>query len=54
MAEQGFKRKLIYILCADVKSYSHLMGEDGDATLRTLTAYRELMFTLIQIRRVLK
>jgi adenylate cyclase len=48
MTEEGFRRKLIAILSADVEGYSRLMGEDEDATIRTLTAYRELMSTLIQ------
>ncbi len=51
MAQEGFKRKLTAILSADVQGYSRLMGEDEDATIRTLTAYRELMFTLIQKHR---
>ena len=54
MAEKGFKRKLAAILSADIKGYSHLIGKDEDTKIQTLTAYRELMFTLIQIRRVLK
>ena len=37
------ERKLAAILSADVKSYSRLMGEDEAATIRTLTAYREVM-----------
>jgi adenylate cyclase len=40
-------RKLAAILSADVKSYSRLMGEDEAATIRTLTAYREVMTALI-------
>ena len=51
MAEEGFKRKLAAILSADVEGYSRLMGEDEDATIRTLTTYRELMSTIIQKRR---
>ena len=47
MTEQGFKRKLTAILSADVEGYSRLMGDDEEATIRTLTAYRELMSTLI-------
>jgi len=43
MTTQGFKRKLTAILSADVKGYSRLMGEDEVATVRTLTAYREMM-----------
>ena len=48
MAEKDFKRKLAAILSADVKGYSRLMGEDEDATVSTLTAYREIMTTLIK------
>src|SRR6266851_10417888 len=45
------ERKLVAILSTDVKGYSRLMGEDEVATIRTLTAYRELMATLIQQHR---
>jgi adenylate cyclase len=45
------ERKLTAILSADVKGYSRLMGEDEEATIRTLTAYREVMTTLIQQHR---
>jgi adenylate cyclase len=48
MAEQEFKRKLSAILYADVKGYSRLIGDDEDATISTLTAYREVMGELIQ------
>jgi len=48
MAEQDFKRKLTAILSADVEGYSRLMGEDEEATVRTITAYRKVMTTLIQ------
>jgi len=48
MAEKGFKRKLAAILSADVEGYSRLMGDDEEATVRTLTAYREVLTTLIQ------
>jgi len=48
MTEQGFKRKLTAILSADVAGYSRLMGEDEEATVRTITAYREVLSTLIQ------
>jgi len=51
MTQEGFKRKLCAILSADVQGYSRLMGEDEDATIRTLTSYRELMSTLIQKHR---
>src|SRR5215510_10457686 len=45
------ERKLAALLSADVKGYSRLMGEDEEATIRTLTAYREVMTTLIQQHR---
>ena len=48
MSIEGFKRKLTAILSADVKGYSRLMGEDEVATVRTLTAYREVMTTLVE------
>jgi len=51
MAEESFKRKLTAILSADVQGYSRLMGEDEDATIRTLTTYRELMASLIRKHR---
>jgi len=51
MTEESFRRKLTAILSADVEGYSRLMGEDEDATIRTLTAYRELMSTLIEKHR---
>lgn len=41
MAENGFKRKLAAIFSADAVGYSRLMGEDEEATIRTLTEYRE-------------
>ena len=48
MVEEGFKRKLTAILSADAVEYSRLMGEDEEATVRTLTVYREVLTTLIQ------
>jgi adenylate cyclase len=48
MADEGFKRKLAAILSADVEGYSLLMGEDEEATVRTLTTYREVLTNLIQ------
>jgi adenylate cyclase len=45
------ERKLAAIFSADVKGYSRLMGEDDVGTIRTLTAYREVMTTLIQHHR---
>ena len=51
MTTQEVKRKLAAILSADVKGYSRLMGEDEEATLRTLNAYKEVMGSLIQQHR---
>jgi len=48
VTQEGFKRKLTAILSADVAGYSRLMGEDEEATVRTITAYREVLTTLIQ------
>jgi len=48
MTEEQAKRKLTAILSADVKGYSRLMEDDEEATVRTITAYRELMVSQIQ------
>ena len=48
MTQEGFKRKLTAILSADVAGYSRLMGDDEEATVRTITAYREILTNLIQ------
>jgi adenylate cyclase len=42
------ERKLTAILCADVYGYSRLMGQDEEATLRTLSAYRKITDSLIE------
>ena len=42
------ERKLAAILSADVQGYSRLMGDDEEATIQTLTAYRESMAGLIR------
>ncbi len=42
------ERKLTAILSADVEGYSRLMGEDEEATVRTLTFYRQQMTLTIQ------
>jgi class 3 adenylate cyclase len=49
--DHPMERRLAAIFSTDVKGYSRLMGEDEIATIRTLTAYRELMATLIQQHR---
>jgi adenylate cyclase len=51
MTEKSFKRKLTAILSADVEGYSRLMDDDEEATIRTLTAYREAMVTIVQQHR---
>jgi adenylate cyclase len=42
------ERKPAAILCADVFGYSRLMGEDEEATLRTLTSHRKLIDSQIE------
>ena len=51
MKPETFQRKLTAILSADVQGYSRLMDEDEDGTVRTLAAYREVMFHLIREHR---
>jgi adenylate cyclase len=51
MAKEDFKRKLTAILSADVKGYSRLMGEDDQATVRTITAYRQVITEVVQKHR---
>ena len=48
MADEGFKRKLATILSADVEGYSRLMDDDEEATVRTLTSYRNAITDLAQ------
>jgi adenylate cyclase len=48
MPDQGFKRKLSAILSADGKGYSKLMGDDEEATVRTLKAYRSAINDLAE------
>ena len=45
------ERKLTAILCADVYGYSRLMGDDEEATLRTLSAYRKVIDHCIENHR---
>lgn len=47
MNAERTQRKLAAILSADVKGYSRLMGGDEAGTMRTLTAYREILTSLI-------
>jgi adenylate cyclase len=39
MEPEKFKRKLTAILSADAVGYSRLMGEDEEATVRTIKVY---------------
>src|SRR5215831_21016575 len=41
------ERKLTAILCADVHGYSRLMGDDEEATFRTLASHRQIIDALI-------
>ena len=45
------ERRLAAILSADVEGYSRLMGDDEEATIRTLTAYREVIIGCVQQHR---
>jgi adenylate cyclase len=51
MTAEKFKRKLTTIPSADGKGYSRLVGEDEEATLRTLQEYKEVMASSIQHHR---
>ena len=51
MKRETVKRKLTAVLHADVKDYSRLMGDDEVDTVRTLTEYRELMMSLVDVYR---
>ncbi len=44
----GMARKLAAIFSTDVAGYSRLMGDDEEATIRTLTASRQIIASLIQ------
>ena len=47
MPQNGFKRKLVAILSADVKGYSLLMSDDEVFTVETLKAFKRFMSNLI-------
>jgi adenylate cyclase len=51
LADEGFKRKLNAILSADAVGYSRLMGDDEEATIRTLTEYRKAITALVNQHR---
>jgi class 3 adenylate cyclase len=46
------ERRLAAILAADVVGYSRLMGDDEEATLATLNAYREIIDGLVADHRL--
>ena len=48
MTTGDIKHRLAAILSADVVGYSRLMAQDELATIRTLSAYRDKMTTLVQ------
>lgn len=47
MPPERVERKLVTIFAAGVEGYSPLMRADGQATLKTLGDYREIIDTLI-------
>jgi len=51
MADEGFKRKLTTIFSADVVGYSRLMEDNEEATIQTLSIYRNSMSTIIEQHR---
>jgi TolB-like protein/class 3 adenylate cyclase/Flp pilus assembly protein TadD len=51
MTTHNLDRKLAAILSADAKGYSRLMGDDEEATVRTITLYREVMTAIIEKHR---
>ena len=51
MTKPDLRRKLTAILSADVKGYSRLMGDNEEATVLTITTYREVIATLVEKHR---
>jgi adenylate cyclase len=51
VTQEGFKRKLTAILSADVVGYSRLMEDNDEATIQTLSTYRNSLTTLINQHR---
>ncbi len=49
MTEQGVTRKLTAIMSADVKGYSRLMADDEAATVKCLTAHRQIISRLVDL-----
>jgi TolB-like protein/class 3 adenylate cyclase len=48
---EGYNRKLAAIFSADVVGYSRLMGDDEAKTVKTLTAYREIIYQYVKQHR---
>lgn len=51
MSEDYINRKLIAILCADVKGYSRMMGENEITTLQTLARYLDIIHSYVKKHR---
>ena len=51
MVNHPIKRKLVAILSADAVGYSRLMGDDEEATVHTISSYREVIAGLIDQHR---
>ena len=48
MGPEKVQRKLTTIFSTDVQGYSRLMADDEAATIRTLTAYKEVIAAHIE------
>jgi TolB-like protein len=48
MSPEGTRRKLTAILSADVKGYSRLMEDNEEATVTTLTTYRQVIAGVVE------
>ncbi len=51
MNSKPVSRKLAALMHADVKSYSRLMSENEEETVRTLTSYKDLLFNYVNAHR---
>ena len=51
MDTEEFRRKLTAILSADIEGYSLLMRDDEEATVGTITTYREVIGSVVQKHR---
>ena len=49
MTDEGFKRKIVTILSADIEGYSRLMdGDEEEGIVHTLASYRTAITELVQ------